>query len=86
MIRKAMWPTFIVVGLFLMYAPMVYFVEQDRMQCDEVIFLEGELSKDIQWVDYISDGNIARIHYCDGTVADVPTSRVIKILHKDDVQ
>ena len=56
------------------------------MKCDEVIFIEGELSRDIRGVDYLSDGNITRVHYCDSTIEDIPTIRVIKIVDKEDVQ
>ena len=74
-------PLLIVYGFFAIFFPM-----KQRAECDQVIFLEGELSRDIRKVDYIHDANITRIHYCDDTVEDVPTSRVIKIIYKDDVQ
>jgi len=66
--------------------PTVYFSHKNSMECDEVIFLEGENSRDIRGVNYIYNGNIARIYYCDDTIEDVPTSRVIKVIKKEDVQ
>lgn len=67
-------------------APIVYFSHKNSTECDEVIFLEGENSRDIRGVNYIYDGNITRIYYCDDTIEDVPTSRVIKVIKKEDVQ
>ena len=69
-------------GLFF----VIHSSHEEEMKCDEVIFIEGELSRDIRGVDYLSDGNITRVHYCDSTIEDIPTIRVIKIVDKEDVQ
>jgi hypothetical protein len=57
-------------------------VEKEKHSCNKVIFLKGELSQDINRVDYIANGEVARIYYCDGTREDVPTSRIIKVVDK----
>ena len=59
-----------------------YTVWKERKACNQVIFLKGELSRDINRVDYIANGMVARLHYCDGTSEDVPTSRIIKVVIK----
>jgi len=58
------------------------FTLNERKECDQVIFLEGELSRDIRYVNYYNYGQITRIYYCDGTQEDVPTRRVIKVVYK----
>ena len=68
----------IVVGIV---TPLL-FALKERKECDQVIFLEGELSRDIRNVDYIYYGSITRIYYCDGTQEDVPTTKVIKVVYK----
>lgn len=65
---------------------VTYATWKEDHSCNKVIFLKGELSRDINRVDYIANGMVARLHYCDGTVEDVPTSRVVKVINKDDVQ
>jgi hypothetical protein len=75
----------IVLGIVLIYVPIVYFSHQKSMQCDEVVFLEGEMSMDVREVDTYDTG-MSRIHLCDGTVMEVPTIRIIKIVDKEDVQ
>ena len=59
-----------------------YVVWKEDNSCNKVIFLKGELSRDINHVDYMINGMVARIHYCDGTSEDVPTSRIIKVVNK----
>lgn len=59
-----------------------YTIWKEDHSCNKVIFLKGELSRDINRVDYMSNGNVARIHYCDGTTEDVPTSRIVKVVAK----
>ena len=59
-----------------------YVIWKDDNSCNKVIFLKGELSRDINRVDYIANGMVARLHYCDGTTEDVPTSRIIKVVIK----
>lgn len=72
----------IVLGISLMYAPIIYFSKQEKMQCDEAVFLEGELSIDAREVDSYDNG-MSTIHLCDGRVLQVPTKRIIKIVSKD---
>lgn len=59
-----------------------YVVWKEDNSCNKVIFLKGELSRDINQVDYMANGMVARIHYCDGTTEDVPTSRIVKVVIK----
>jgi hypothetical protein len=66
-----------------MYAPIVYFSHQESLQCDEVVFLEGEMSMDVREVDTYENG-MSRIHLCDGTVMEVPSIRIIKIVDKEE--
>ena len=51
------------------------------MQCDEVVFLEGELSIDVRYV-YSYDNGMSNIHLCDGEILRIPTKRIIKIIDK----
>ncbi len=61
---------------------VTYTVWKEDNSCNKVIFLKGELSRDINQVDYMANGQVARIHYCDGTTEDVPTSRIVKVVIK----
>jgi hypothetical protein len=67
-----------VVGISL----ATYTIWKDDNSCNKVIFLKGELSRDINRVDYIANGIVARLYYCDGTHEDIPTSRIIKVVEK----
>jgi hypothetical protein len=60
-----------------------YVVWENENSCNKVIFLKGELSRDINRVDYIANGAVARIYYCDGTSEDIPTPRIIKVVTKE---
>ena len=59
-----------------------YIVLTEDHSCNKIIFLKGELSRDINQVDYMANGMVARIYYCDGTIEDVPTSRIVKVVKK----
>ena len=72
----------IVLGTSLIYALIRHFVKQDEMQCDAVVFLEGELSIDVREVTFY-DSNTSTIHLCDGEILRMPTKRIIKIVDKD---
>ena len=74
---------FIVVPLLIALA-VVLFVDtvKERSECDQVIFLEGELSMDIRGV-YSYDNGMSTIDICDGKTLRVPTRRIIKIVDKD---
>jgi hypothetical protein len=69
---------FVVGGMSL----ATYTAWKEQNSCNKVIFLKGELSRDINQVDYMANGMVARIHYCDGTTEDVPTSRIVKVVDK----
>ena len=72
----------IVIGIALIYTPIIYFSHKESMECDEVVFLEGELSMDVREVDSYDNG-MSTIHMCDGKLLRVPTKRIIKIVSKD---
>jgi len=71
----------IVLGIVLIYVPMVYLIKQDKMQCDSVIFIKGELSRDVRDV-YFSSNGTATIEYCDGSREQLPTHRILRVIHK----
>jgi len=81
MINKLKWILLAAVWIGLCIG-LVYGIDKEKHECNQVVFLEGELSRDINYVDYLNHGNIARIHYCDGNVEDVPTSRIVKVVVK----
>jgi hypothetical protein len=54
--------------------------------CDTIVFIEGELSIDATDVIFLQQGNMCRIELCGGTQLTIPSSRVIKIIDKSDVQ
>jgi len=66
----------------LVYGPIVYFSRKESLECDQVVFLEGEMSLDIRDVSSFENG-MSHIELCDGTTMEVPTSRIIKIVDKD---
>lgn len=73
----------IVFGTVLVYVPIVYFANRESMQCDEVVFLEGELSMDVREVDSYPSG-MSCIRLCDGKNIIVPTNRIIKVVDKEE--
>ena len=54
--------------------------KQDQ-ECDEVVFIEGELGMDARQVSSFSNG-MSVIRLCDGTDLQVATHRIIKIVDK----
>lgn len=64
-----------------LYGPILYVIVQKEQKCDEIVFLEGELSMDVRGVDSYDNG-MSTIHLCDGTTMRVPTRRIIKIVNK----
>jgi hypothetical protein len=50
-------------------------------ECDEVVFIEGELGMDARQVSSFSNG-MSVIRLCDGTDLQVATHRIIKIVDK----
>lgn len=74
---------FIVVPFLIVFAIFeVIGTVKESTECDQVIFLEGELSIDICDVDSYDNG-MSSIRQCDGKTLRVPTSRIIKIVDKD---
>jgi hypothetical protein len=72
------------IGLFIVILAVVIACNIDRnlKQCDEVIFIEGELGQDAQHVSSFRNG-MSVIYFCDGTSITVPTHRIIKIVDKE---
>jgi uncharacterized protein (UPF0248 family) len=72
------------IGLFIVVlaAAIVYSIDRDLKQCDEVVFIEGELGQDAQHISSFRNG-MSVIYFCDGTSITVPTHRIIKIVDKE---
>ena len=68
----------IVFGLTFM---TINLISSEKMQCDQVVFLEGEMSIDIKSISSYANG-VSHIWLCDGTEMDIPTYRIIKIVKK----
>lgn len=85
MIHKARFMIAGVAICILVYGPTYYFFKKDAEQCDEVVFLEGSTSMDVREVDSYENG-MSHIKLCDGTTMTVPTSRIIKVVEKENVQ
>jgi hypothetical protein len=58
---------------------MIVGIVKEKTECDQVIFLEGELSMDVRDVNSYENG-MSTIHLCDGKTVRVPTRRIIKII------
>jgi hypothetical protein len=61
---------------------VIFAIEKEKHSCNRVVFLEGELSRDVNSIEYLGQGNVARIHYCDGKTEEMPTSRIVKVIIK----
>ena len=72
----------VVIGVLIMSLSILYFSHKEDTECDQVVFLEGELSMDVRGVDSYDNG-MSTIDLCDGKTLRVPTSRIIKIVDKD---
>ena len=57
------------------------FSVQEKYECDQVIFLEGELGMDCCNVSSYKNG-MSIITLCDSTKMRVPTNRIVKIVDK----
>jgi len=75
------WPVGAVVFAGMMFFG-VYLSIQEKYQCDQVIFLEGELGMDCSNVSSHENG-MSTITLCDSTKMRVPTSRIVKIVDKE---
>lgn len=74
------WPVAAIVFAGMMGVG-IYFAEQKKYQCDQLVFLEGELGMDCCDVTSGENG-MSRILLCDSTLIQVPTNRIIKIVDK----
>ena len=82
MIRKMSGPILLITGILIMSLSILYFSHKEDTECDQVIFLEGEMSMDVRDVNYYENG-MSTIYLCDGKTLRVPTSRIIKIVDKE---
>ena len=82
LIREKILIVFGILCTIIIASATSYAIYKDDNSCNKVIFLKGELSRDINRVQYVANGQVARIHYCDGTTEDVPTSRIVKVVIK----
>jgi hypothetical protein len=82
MVRKMAGPILLITGMLITGLSLVYLSHKEDTECDQVIFLEGELSIDIRYVDSYDNG-MSTIRLCDGKILRVPTSRIIKIVDKE---
>ena len=72
----------VVIGVLIMSLSILYFSHKEDTECDQVIFLEGEMSIDVRDVNSYENG-MSTIYLCDGKTLRVPTSRIIKIVNKE---
>ncbi len=82
MVRKMAGPILLITGILIMTLSISYFVQKEESECDQVIFLEGEMSMDVRDVNSYENG-MSTIYLCDGKTLRVPTSRIIKIVNKE---
>jgi hypothetical protein len=82
MIRKMSGPILLITGILIMSLSILYFSHKEDTECDQVIFLEGEMSIDVRDVNSYENG-MSTIYLCDGKTLRVPTSRIIKIVDKE---
>jgi hypothetical protein len=75
-------PFIVVPFLIVITIAMIVGIVKEKTECDQVIFLEGELSMDVSDVNSYENG-MSTIHLCDGKTVRVPTRRIIKIIDKD---
>lgn len=74
---------FIVVPFLIVFTiAVIVGIVKEKTECDQVIFLEGELSIDVTSVNSYDNG-MSTINLCDGKTVRVPTRRIIKIIDKD---
>ncbi len=74
------WISWLVVaGISLMIVALMS--RKERYECDQVVFLEGEMGIDCNNVSSFENG-MSIVTLCDSTKMRVPTSRIIKIVDK----
>ena len=82
MVRKMAGPILLITGILIMTLSISHFGLKEDTECDQVIFLEGEMSMDVRDVNSYENG-MSTIYLCDGKTLRVPTSRIIKIVDKE---
>ena len=82
MVRRMITPILMVISMLIIGLSLVSLSHKENTECDQVIFLEGELSMDVRGV-YSYDNGMSTIDLCDEKTLRVPTSRIIKIVDKD---
>lgn len=85
MVRRLGTPISVIlvgIGMLIMSLSIVYFSHKEDTECDQVIFLDGEMSIDVRDVNSYENG-MSTIYLCDGKTLRVPTSRIIKIVDKE---
>lgn len=82
MVRRLATPILMAIGMLIMCLSLVYLSHKEDTECDQVIFLEGEMSIDVRDVNSYENG-MSTIYLCDGKTLRVPTSRIIKIVDKE---
>jgi hypothetical protein len=82
MVRKMAGPILLITGMLITGLSLVYLSHKEDTECDQVIFLEGEMSMDVMDVNSYENG-MSTIYLCDGKTLRVPTSRIIKIVDKE---
>jgi len=70
-----------VLATALIYGPIIYFSRKESMECDTVIFIKGESSRDARDI-FFMDSGIASIEYCDGSREQIPTHRILRVINK----
>ena len=81
MLNKWQWPLMAIIFSSVWVLIFVFVAKYDREQCEQVVFLEGELGMDCNEV-WSFDNGMSTIRLCDGTEMQVPTNRIIKIVDK----
>ena len=84
MIKRHAWIIGGIALMILIYAPIII-AKKESTECDQVVFLEGELSLDVRDVDSYESG-MSVLKLCDGTTMSVPTSRIVKVVDKENDQ
>jgi len=78
MLDRWKWPLLTVIFCSTWLIIITANEKYDQEQCEQVVFLEGELGMDCNAV-WSFDNGMSTIRLCDGTKLQVPTSRIIKI-------
>lgn len=71
----------VIVSSFLFPIAIYLAKKEVSMQCDTVIFIKGETSRDARDI-FFMDSGIASIEYCDGSLEQIPTHRILRVINK----